>query len=249
MGQPPRSVGGTTVAARRAQALRSGVYRRLVRALSSCATEADLVQVLYAELHPVLGYDSINLQVLEREGWYHSLAIDGGVLQDVRRRLLVESFFAGLYRDPVTRVMVPPPAVSYEQGRGPGVGRRARKLIWIPVLHGGSPVGSVSYQLHARREIQPEELALLERVHANLGVLVSNAYLNELTRNQAVSLGALNSTARARSATHDDEGVVDALLSTLSSLLPVDTVELAIPDEREPGRLRLLPAAAAVALR
>src|SRR5712691_1023086 len=143
MGQPPRSVGGTTVAARRAQALRSGVYRRLVRALSSCATEADLVQVLYAELHPVLGYDSINLQVLEREGWYHSLAIDGGVLQDVRRRLLVESFLAGLYRDPVTRVMVPPPAVSYEQGRGPGVGRRARKLIWIPVLHGGSPVGSV----------------------------------------------------------------------------------------------------------
>ncbi|HSR24411.1 MAG TPA: hypothetical protein VLW53_12725, partial [Candidatus Eisenbacteria bacterium] len=72
------------ISRRRVQALRSGLHDRLVHALSSCATEADLVQVLYAELHPVFGYDSINLQVLEREGWYHSLAIDRGVLQDVR---------------------------------------------------------------------------------------------------------------------------------------------------------------------
>src|SRR5579859_6569720 len=82
---------------RRASALRPGLQARLVRALSSCATEADLVQVLYAELRHVFGYDSINLQVLEREGWYHSLAIDRGVLQDVRRRPLVESLFADCY--------------------------------------------------------------------------------------------------------------------------------------------------------
>src|SRR2546423_3194141 len=84
---------------------RTGLRARLVRALSSCATEGDIVQVLYAELHPVYGYDSINLQVLEREGWYHSLAIDSGVLQDVRRRLVVESMFADFYRDAVTRVL------------------------------------------------------------------------------------------------------------------------------------------------
>ncbi len=40
---------------RRRRAQRSGLHSRLVRALSSCATEADLVQVLYAELHQVFG--------------------------------------------------------------------------------------------------------------------------------------------------------------------------------------------------
>src|SRR5215472_10980447 len=126
---------------------------RLVRVLSSCATEADLVQVLYGELHQALGYDSINLQVLEREGWYHSLAIDRGVLQDVRRRLLVESFFADCYREPRPRVLEPPAAAAHLRGRGPGVSRRPRTLIWVPVVHGGRPVGSVSYQLFGRREI------------------------------------------------------------------------------------------------
>src|SRR4030088_1123365 len=80
---------------------------RVVRALSSCTTEGDLVQVLYAELHPLFGYDVVNLQVLEREGWYHSLVIERGVLQDVRRRQVAESLFADHYRAPVTRVMEP----------------------------------------------------------------------------------------------------------------------------------------------
>src|SRR5260370_14230945 len=163
----------------RADALRSGLHSKLVRALSSCATEADLVQVLYGELRQAFGYDSINLQVLEREGWYHSLAIDRGVLQDVRRRLLVESLFAGYYRDPRPRVLEPPADAAHLRGRGPGLARRPRTLIWAPVLHAGLPVGSVSYQLYARRDVPPEEVALLEGVHAHLGPLVSNAYLNE----------------------------------------------------------------------
>src|SRR5437879_3580520 len=116
---------------------RTGLRARLVRALSSCATEGDIVQVLYAELHAVYGYDSINLQVLEREGWYHSLAIDSGVLQDVRRRLVVESMFADFYRDPVTRVLEPPAAAAHLRGRGPGLARRPRILVWVPVLHRG----------------------------------------------------------------------------------------------------------------
>ena len=64
---------------------------RLVHALPTCGTEADIVQLLYSELHPVFGYDPINLQVLEREGWYQHLAIDHGLLQDVGRRRLSES--------------------------------------------------------------------------------------------------------------------------------------------------------------
>src|SRR5437899_9136000 len=114
-----RRVGRDAAASRRRQqAARGGLHGRLVRALSSCATEAHLVQVLYAELHPVFGYDSINLQVLEREGWYHSLAIERGVLQDVRRRLLVESFFAGYYDDPRPQVIAP--AASTHLALGPG---------------------------------------------------------------------------------------------------------------------------------
>ena len=232
---------------RRADTLRSGLHSKLVRALSSCATEADLVQVLYSELQQAFGYDSINLQVLEREGWYHSLAIDRGVLQDVRRRLLVESLFADYYRDPRPRVLEPPAAAAHLRGRGPGLARRPRTLIWVPVLHGGRPVGSVSYQLYARREVPPEEVALLEGVHAHLGPLVSNAYLNELTRNQAVSLGALNAIARALSATHDEEGVVSALLSTLGALIPVDGIELAVRGDGP--RIRLLEGEGAARIR
>jgi PAS domain S-box-containing protein len=227
----------SAVSERRANALRPGLHGRLVRALSSCATEADLVQVLYAELRQVFGYDSINLQVLEREGWYHSLAIDRGVLQDVRRRLLVESFFADCYREPKARVLEPTPAATHLRGRGPWQARRPRTLIWVPVMHGGRPVGSVSYQLFTRREIPPEEVALLEGVHAHLGLLVSNAYLNELTRNQAVSLGALNAIARALSATHDEQGVVTALLHTLGALIPVDRIELAVRGDGSRARL------------
>src|SRR5215470_6754123 len=94
--QPPARA-GAAFSERRAIALRPGLLGRLVRALSSCATEADLVRVLHDELRPLFGYDSVDLQVLEREGWYHSLAVERGVLQDVRRRLLVESCFADWY--------------------------------------------------------------------------------------------------------------------------------------------------------
>src|SRR5437870_11914318 len=69
----------------------------LVHELGSCVTEADLVQVLYRGLQGRFGYDAINLQVLEREGWYHSLPMDAGVRQDVRRRPVRESTFARLF--------------------------------------------------------------------------------------------------------------------------------------------------------
>src|SRR5215472_1275127 len=138
---------------RQSKVLRPGLHGRLVRTLSSCATEADLVQVLYAELHPAFGYDSIDLQVLEHEGWYHSLAIERGVLQDVRRRLLVESFLADCYREPRARVLEPPADTADVRGRGPGPSKRPHTLIWVPVMHGGRPVGSVCYQLPARRDV------------------------------------------------------------------------------------------------
>lgn len=217
---------------------RSRLHTKIARAFASCATEADLVQVLYAELHGVFGYDSINLHVLEREGWYHSLAIDRGVLQDVRRRRLAESFFVEYYRDLRTHIIMPPPATAPLQmiGRGPGVAKRPRTLIWVPIVHGDRPVGSVSYQLFSKRDVPPDEIAVLERVHHGLGVLVTNAYLNELTRNQAVSLGALNAIARALSATHDEQGIAQALLTTLGPRIPADLVELIVRDEA-PGAL------------
>jgi PAS domain S-box-containing protein len=249
-GLRPRSSRVSTAGATPGPAERTRLRSRLVRSLSNCATEAHLVQVLYAELHPAFGYDSINLHVLEREGWYHSLAIERGVLQDVRRRLLVESSFAACYRDPRPRVIDQPVGASpVPAGRGPGLARPPRTVIWVPVRRGGQLVGSVSYQLLTRREVPPEELRFLARVHEHLGVLVSHASLNELTRNQAVSLGALNAIARALSATHDEDGVLDALLTTLGPLLPVDTVELAVRDAADPARVRVLSTAPEVGVR
>ena len=198
------------------------------------------MQVLYGELHPVFGYDSINLQVLERQGWYHSLPLDGGVLQDIRRRPLADSYFAEYYEDPVPRVVHPSAATTYQRGRGPGHIRRPRTVIWMPLVQGTRPVGSISYQLYVRREVAPAELALLEQVHAHLGEQVARVYRNELTRNQALGLGALNVVARALLASRDEAPILVALLTTLRAVIAVDRVELAIRDHPDSQHLRLL---------
>src|SRR3984893_5462731 len=219
---------------------RVSLPRELVRALASCATEADIVQVLYAELHPEFGYDVINLQVVEREGWYHEVPIDRGVLQDVRRRRLADSNFAPYYERPRTVVSSDTASTIYSRGRGPGLKRRPQSYVWVPALHRGQVVASVSYQLYTKRQIPPDEVALLERVHEQLGVVVSNAYLNEMTRNQAISLSALNAIARALSSTHREDGVVAALPATLTPLIPVERLELVVPADTRQDRLRLL---------
>src|SRR4029077_1633341 len=56
----------------------------LVHELRSCVTEADIVQVLYRGFSPLFDYDVVMVQVLEREGWYHRVAVDTGVLQDMK---------------------------------------------------------------------------------------------------------------------------------------------------------------------
>src|ERR1700716_2775102 len=98
VGVEPRARPSIRVAARRSQkAFTISTPAALVHELGSCVTEADIVQVLYRGLEPLFGYDAVVLQGLEREGWYHSLAIDSGVLQDIRRRPLADSMFAKLY--------------------------------------------------------------------------------------------------------------------------------------------------------
>src|SRR3979409_485979 len=97
-GVEPRARPSIRVAARRSQkALPIPPPAPLVHELGSCVTEADIVQVLYRGLEPLFGYDAVVLHSLEREGWYHSLAIDSGVLQDMRRRPLATSMFAHMY--------------------------------------------------------------------------------------------------------------------------------------------------------
>jgi K+-sensing histidine kinase KdpD len=219
---------------------RAALRRRLIRGLASCATEADFVQVLYAELHPEFGYDVILLQVLEREGWYHETPIDHGVLQDVQRHRVIDSAFATYHKDPRIVVTYATTATPYIRVRGPGQKKRPQTYIWVPLLHRGQLVGCVIYQLYARREVAPAEVALLEHTHSQLGVIVNNAYLNEMTRNQAISLGALNAISRALSSTHDEAGVAAALRATLAPLIPVDRLELVVPNEAEEGRAHLL---------
>jgi PAS domain S-box-containing protein len=196
----------------------------LVHQLGSCATEADLVQVLYRGLAPRFGYDVINLQVLEREGWYHSVAIDSGVLQDPRRRPLRESAVAKQYANPKPTIL--PGSRAQQFGRGPGAGRDARTVIWVPIHYQGEVIGSVLYQSFRRRRVPETEIDFLQEVHQRFGVLLSNAALNELTRNQAKRLEALNSIARAMTSTLDENSVLAGLNATLRDLLPVDSLEM-----------------------
>ncbi len=198
-----------------------------------------MVQVLYRGLHPLFGYDVINLHVLEREGWYHSLAIDSGVLQDVRRRPLRDSVFAKQYANPRTEV-IPLDPKRQEMGKGPGVGRETKFAIWVPIEHQGELIGSAIYQSYRGRKVPPTETAFLDEVHRRLGVLLANAYLNELTRNQARRLEALNSIARAMASTLDEASVLNALHSTLSQLLPVDVLHMAAMEPEQPDKVRML---------
>jgi len=197
-----------------------------VHELGSCITEADIVQVLYRGLEPLFGYDIVVLQTLEREGWYHSLAIDSGVLQDQRRRPLATSLFAHMYARAQTTMMPVKDPSQEEQAKGPGAGMSPRLVIWVPVMHQGKVIGSVIYQSYRRRRVPATEIAFLDEVHRRLGVLIANASLNELTRNQASRLAALNHIARAMASTLDEASVLTALRATLSELLPVDSLDM-----------------------
>src|SRR6266849_4063969 len=211
----------------------------LVHELGSCVTEADIAQVLYRGLHPLFGYDVVNLHVLEREGWYHSLSMDSGVLQDLRRRPLSGSVFVEQYANPRT-VVIPLDPKRQEISKGPGAGRETKFAIWVPIEHQGEVIGSVIYQGYRSRRVPPTETAFLDEVHRRLGVLLTNAYLNELTRNQARRLEALNSIARAMASTLDEASVLTALHATLSQLLPVDVLHMAALDPEQPDKMRLL---------
>ncbi|HYR49805.1 MAG TPA: ATP-binding protein [Candidatus Eisenbacteria bacterium] len=211
----------------------------LVHELGSCITEADLVQVLYRGLHPRFGYEVIVLHVLEREGWYRSLPIDSGVLQDVRRRPLSGSAYAKQYANPHTTVL-PLEAKRQEVGKGPGAGRNVKFAIWVPVRHQGELIGSVIYQSYRKRRVPGSEPAFLDEVHRRLGVMLANASLNELTRNQARRLEALNSIARAMAATLDETSVLAGLYTTLRELLPVDALEMVAMQDDGTDRVRLL---------
>ncbi|TAN31398.1 GAF domain-containing protein [bacterium] len=224
------------VAARRSNTLTPAA---VAHELGSCVTEADIVQVLYRGLHPLFGYDVVNLHVLEREGWYHSLTMDSGVLQDLRRRPLSGSVFARQYASPRSTV-IPLDPKRQEMSKGPGAGRDTKFAIWIPVEHQGEVIGSVIYQAYRNRRVAPTEVAFLEEVHRSLGILIANASLNELTRNQARRLGALNSIARAMASTLDEASVLVALQTTLSELLPVDSLELVSMPGDQADQARLL---------
>ena len=197
----------------------------LVQELSTCVTEADIVQVLYRGLQGRFGYNAINLQILEREGWFHSLPIDAGVLQDVRRRPLRESMFARQFANPKTTVL-PVESERLMSGKGPGIMVKSRLAIWVPVMHQAELIGSIIYHTNRKRRVLPEEVAFLEEVHRRLGILLANASLNELTRNQARRLEALNSIARAMTSTLDETSVLTGLYDTLRELLPVDQLEM-----------------------
>src|SRR5229473_2025190 len=211
----------------------------LVHELGSCVTEADIVQVLYRGLAPLFGYDVVNLHILDREGWYHSLPMDSGVLQDLRRRPLSGSVFAKQYAHPRTTV-IPLDPKRQEISKGPGAGRETKFAIWVPIEHQGEVIGAVIYQSYRSRRVPPTETAFLDEVHRRLGVLLANAYLNELTRNQARRLDALNSIARAMASTLDEASVLTALHATLSQLLPVDVLHRAAMEADQPDKVRLL---------
>ncbi|HEY2598719.1 MAG TPA: GAF domain-containing protein [Candidatus Dormibacteraeota bacterium] len=238
---PSRARPQPRAAGRRSQkAFAPSTPAALLHELGSCVTEADIVQVLYRGLEPLFGYDIVVLQGLEREGWYHSLATDSGVLQDIRRRPLASSMFAHLYTNPRTTLVPIKDPTLEAQAKGPGAGQTPRLVIWVPVEHQGGVIGSVIYQSYRLRRVPATELAFLDEVHRRLGVLIANASLNELTRNQARRLEALNNIARAMASTLDEASVLTALHTTLSELLPVDSLDMVSMAHDRADKARLL---------
>ncbi len=203
----------------------------LIAALRSCSTEADVVQVLFQGMRERFGYEVVSMQVLEREGWYHLVAVDEGILQDVRRRRLDETPWAPFYERGVASVHVPPSAPpGLNRSRGLGAERTPQRVIFVPFEYQGQITGAVLYQTYAARPVPEDEIDFLLEIHRHLGVVVANAYLNELTRNQAVRLTALNTIARALASTLDEAGVVAALHQSLAPMLPLDTVAITVPE-------------------
>lgn len=197
---------------------------RLVRALESCATEAELAQTLYQFLHPVFGYDVVSLHVPEKDGSYHVVPVDQGVLQERVRRPMERSVTRPLYEKAKTAVLRPDRNLL--PSRGPGHGQEPNLLIWVPIAHRGELIASVLYESIESRHVPSRELVLLEDVHKELGPLVAAAYLHEVTRDQAARLAALNDVARALAPTRDREEVLDALRHALGGLIAVDSVEV-----------------------
>ena len=232
----PKAAGRTTGGTRSGPTLNA-----LAHELGTCVTEADLVQVLYRGLGKKFGYDAINLQVLEREGWYHSVAMDSGVLQDMRRRPVAESTVAKQFANPKTTVLPIESSAQLVRPKGPGVRTRTKVAIWVPVKHQGQLVGSVIYNTYRKRRVPPAEIEFLEETHRRLGVLLINASLNELTRNQSRRLQALNNIARAMTSTLDEMSVLAGLYETLRELLPVDSLEIVVLQEGS-DRVRYLQA-------
>src|ERR1700681_495183 len=168
---PKRADKQPRAASRRSQkAFPPATPAALVHELGSCVTEADIVQVLYRGLEPLFGYDVVVIQILEREAWYHSLAIDSGVLQDIRRRPLATSVFAHMYTRPEITLVPNEDPSAEEQAKGPGAGMSPRLVIWVPVIHRGEVIGSAIYQSYRRRRVPASEMAFLEEVHRRLGV-------------------------------------------------------------------------------
>ncbi|MGH7911420.1 MAG: ATP-binding protein [Candidatus Dormibacteraceae bacterium] len=215
---------------------------QLMRALATCATEADIAQVLYARLSAAFGYDIVNLQVVERGGWVHRVVVDQGVLQDLRRLRVDDSYFAAQYHDGVisTGHFEGPPL---EHGRGPGTPTRPRTYIWVPVAHRGELVAAVIYQMNEWRLVDDEEVAFLEDLHQQLGPLVVSAYLHALTRNQALSLGALNDLGSVLATAPDELGIANGLLATLGHRVGIDALEIVVPGAGREVRAIRVPVA------
>ncbi|MGH7882985.1 MAG: hypothetical protein ACREN8_08800, partial [Candidatus Dormibacteraceae bacterium] len=128
------------------------LLHRLTAELAGCTTEAEIVQVLYSSLQLSFGYRLIKLQVLEQAGWYHSIAVDHGVLQEVRRSLLSESRLAHLYAyaTPRTTVIDPDPKAAQDP----------EGVVWAPIIHQGRPIGAITYHFDRPRQVSPEEIGL-----------------------------------------------------------------------------------------
>src|SRR5260370_5805221 len=164
----------------------------------------------------------------------------------MRRRPLSSSVFHEQHANPHS-VGIPLDPKRQESAKGPGAGRQTKFAIWIPIEHQGEVIGSVIYQSRRSRRVPPDEITFLDDVHRRLGVMLANAYLNELTRNQARCLEALNSITRAMASTLHEASVLTALHATLSQLLPVDVLHMAAMEAGQTVKVCLLNGQADIA--
>ena len=100
----------------------------------------------------------------------------------------------------------------------------------IPIRTAQTVIGVFSVSVHLPREIQPEEVQLLETVAEIAGNAIHRMRLHEQTQQRATQLTTLNEVARAISSLQNLEGTLEVIYEQVRRSLLLDTFIISLYD-------------------